>query len=86
MPTYTFHDKNTGKEWTDIMSMSEREEFLKNNPHVEQLIVSAPPLVDPTGLSVKGVKNKPDGGFRDLLKTIKKGNSKGFKRSTVNTF
>jgi hypothetical protein len=85
MPTYTFRNNKTGEEWTEIMNMSEREEVLKDKD-IEQLIVSAPPLVDPVGLSIKGVKNKPDGGFRDLLKTIKKGNSKGFQKSSVNTF
>jgi len=32
------------------------------------------------------LNKKPDSGFRDLLKTIKKGNSKGLSKSTVNTF
>jgi len=34
MPTYTFLDKNTGKEWTETMSISSRTEFLEKNPNV----------------------------------------------------
>jgi hypothetical protein len=46
MPVYTFKNNKTGEEWTEIMNMSEREEVLKDKD-IEQLIVSAPPLVDP---------------------------------------
>ena len=40
MPTYTFRDKNTGDEWTERMSIAERETFLIENPHIEQKIVA----------------------------------------------
>ena len=30
----------TGKVFTEYMSMSEREDYLKNNPHIKQLINS----------------------------------------------
>lgn len=37
--------------------------------------------------SGRGVgKSKPDSGFRDLLKDMKKKHSKGITRSTINTF
>ena len=81
MPSYTFRDTTTGKEWDDIMSLSEREKFLKENPHIEQALC-APALVDPSRVGVKGVKNKPDSSFRDLLKTMKKKH----RGSTINTF
>lgn len=64
------------------MSISEREEYLKANPHVNQQIVSAPSLGDPVRLGLR----KPDSGFRDRLKEIKKAHSKGFTKSTINTF
>lgn len=64
------------------MSISEREEYLKANPHVNQQIVSAPSLGDPVRLGLK----KPDSGFRDRLKEIKKAHSRGITRSTINTF
>lgn len=79
MPLYTFTDTTTGRVWDDIMTLSERETFLKENPHVEQSIC-APPLVDPTRLSIKGVNNKADSSFRDLLKDMKT----KFRGSTIN--
>lgn len=82
MPTYTFLNTETGEQITEIMSISEREEFLRANPSFQQQIVSAPSLGDPIRLGLK----KPDNGFRDRLKEIKKHHSKGFTKSTVNTF
>lgn len=41
MPTYSFKDKNTGKEFDAFMSISELDKFLEDNPHLEKLI-SAP--------------------------------------------
>lgn len=70
MPTYQFRDKNTGKEWSAAMTMSEREEFLTAHPHIEQFIGIAPSLGDPVRLGV----TKVDGGFRDVLKKIHKNN------------
>lgn len=75
MPTYTFKRKSTGEEWTEFMTMSAREELLKD-ADVTQLIVSAPVL----GYNV--VTGKPSDAFRDKLREIKKSNP----RSTINTF
>ena len=41
MPTYSFRDKNTGKEFDAFMSISELDKFLEDNPHLEKLL-SAP--------------------------------------------
>ena len=82
MPSYTFKDLNTEEELTMIMSMSEREEYVKSNPHMQQVIHSAPALGDPIRLGLK----KPDNGFRDRLKEIKKAHSRGLTKSTIQTF
>jgi predicted nucleic acid-binding Zn ribbon protein len=37
MPIYTFKNENTGEEWEDMMTMSERSNLLKNSPHIRQL-------------------------------------------------
>jgi hypothetical protein len=79
MPTYNFLNNETGEEFTEFMGISEVEEYLKNNPNITQLVNEAPGLVS-------GVSMKPDQGFRDLLKDIKKNNSKGFQKSSINTF
>jgi hypothetical protein len=80
MPTYKFLNNDTGEEFEDFMSISALDDFLKENPHITQLVHGAPLIHSGRGLG------KPDNGFRDLLKTMKKGNSKGISRSTINTF
>jgi hypothetical protein len=80
MPTYKFLNNDTGEEFEDFMSISALDDFLKENPHITQLVHGAPLIHSGRGLG------KPDQGFRDLLKTMKKGNSKGISRSTINTF
>ena len=80
MPTYKFLNNDTGEEFEDFMSISALDDFLKENPNLTQLVYGAPLIHSGRGLG------KPDNGFRDLLKTIKKGNSKGLTRSTVNKF
>ena len=72
MPTYTFLNKNTGNEWTEIMSISSRTEFLEKNPHVEQLVNGAPAVV--SGINTFGHKRTVDTDFRSKLKAIKKAN------------
>jgi hypothetical protein len=82
MPSYTFLNTESGEVFTTIMSIAEREDYLKANPHIQQQLISAPALGDSIRLGLK----KPDNGFRDRLKEIKKAHSKGITKSTVNTF
>ena len=60
------------------MSMSELDIFLKENPHIEQTITVAPAYADSASLSIR----KPDQGFRDHLRRMKKHH----RRSTINTW
>lgn len=83
MPTYCFRNKKSGEEWEQFMSMNDLDTYLKENPDVEQFIGQAPALCDPVTI---GVRSKPDSGFRDLLKDMKKKHSGGFSKSTINTF
>lgn len=80
MPTYRFLNNDTGEEHEDFMSITALGLYLEENPNITQLVNGAPLVHSGRGLG------KPDQGFRDLLKNMKKGNSKGFKRSTINTF
>ena len=82
MPTYTFINTETGDVVTEIMSIKEREKFLKKNPQYQQQIVSAPAIGD----SIRMGLRKPDDGFRDRLREIKKTHSRGLTKSTINTF
>lgn len=67
MPEYTFEDTKTGKVETVVMTIAQREEYLKKNPHIMQLIIA------PNGF-IPGHGNKPDGVFRDMLREMKKRN------------
>jgi maltose-binding protein MalE len=82
MPSYTFKNLHTNEEFTAIMSMNEREEFVANNPHMQQVIHSAPALGD----SIRLGRQKPPDSFRDVLREIKKKHSKGITKSTINTW
>jgi hypothetical protein len=83
MPSYTFYNKDTQVEWTEVMSISDMEAFLEKNPDVD----TRPALVflgDPVRQGLK----KPSDGFRDILRNIKKqhGGKRGAKATGVNTF
>lgn len=78
MPTYTFFDTTSREEWTEIMSIAEMEDFLAKNSHVQWVPKSGLPTLDSVRLGIR----KPEEGFRDILRQVKKKNP----RSNVNTF
>ena len=65
MPTYKFLNNDTGEEYDEFMSISDLDVYLKEN-NVTQLVNGAPSIVSGRGMG------KPDAGFRDILKRIKK--------------
>jgi len=65
VPTYDFKDTTTGKVFTEMMKIAERDQYLASNPHI-QPVLSAPSLVDPVSIGVR----KIDGGFREVLAKI----------------
>ena len=79
MPTYRFVNEK-GEEFEEFMTISALDNYLKENPNLTQLVNGAPMISSGRGGS------KPDQGFRDLLKDMKKKHSGGFTRSTINTF
>jgi hypothetical protein len=80
MPTYKFVNNETGEEFEEFMSISTLDGYLKENSNLTQLVNGAPMIASGRGIG------KPDQGFRDLLKDMKKKHSKGISRSTINTF
>jgi hypothetical protein len=66
MPSYTFYDESSGIEWTEFLSMNEREKFLKENKHIRQAVVP----VAVVGDHVMGVGPKTDSGFEDRMSQI----------------
>lgn len=77
MPTYRWLNPETGEEWDEFMSMTERDQFVKDNPHLQQVPNASFAFVDTVRLG----RTKPDAGFRDLVKQIKKNN----RGSTIQT-
>jgi hypothetical protein len=69
MPTYSFRNIQTGVVEDKIMSMSSREEYLKENPNLETIITGAPGLVKSTG-----DRTKPPAGFKEVLSKISEAN------------
>ena len=63
MPSYSFKNNETGEEWEELFSISGREEFLEQNPHITQL-PSMVSIVSDTG----GIKN--DNGWGDNMQRI----------------
>ena len=65
MPTYRFYNKRTKKEYTDLMSISEMEKFIKKK-HIKIL----PPTQVNIVSSVGHIDSKTDSGWKDVLSKI----------------
>ena len=63
MPTYSFLNTKTGKEFTELMGISEKEKYLKKNKHIKQQITTIN-IISGTG----GIKN--DGGWKEVQSKI----------------
>ena len=65
MPTYRFYNKRTKKEYTDLMSISEMEEFIKKK-HIKILPSTTLNIVS----SVGNIDSKTDNGWKEVLSKI----------------
>lgn len=70
MPTYTFFNNSTEEEWTEIMTIAQKEDFLINNSNISQKIVCE----KNGGGIISGTGVKADEGFRDILREMKRVN------------
>ena len=64
MPLYTFENTETGETWDDMMSIASKEQYLKDNPSIRQLI---------TGMNIvggHGDRTKADGGMKEVFSKI----------------
>jgi hypothetical protein len=66
MPTYDFRNKDTGEVFEKIMKIAEKEQYLIDNPHIEQTLLAAPAMGDSVRLGL----HKPDNGFKEVLQKI----------------
>lgn len=67
MPTYDFRNKETGELFERFLSFSGKDEFLEQNPHIEQVLLKAPSIV--SGVSGTAASRVPD-GFKEVLSKI----------------
>ena len=65
MPIYTFENTKTGKVYDDMMSIADKESFLKKNKHIKQCLTTIN-----ISSGVMGVNMKNDGGWKDNLSRI----------------
>lgn len=66
MPLYEFINKETNEVFEKFMSISSREEYLKENPNIQAVISGGNALIDPVRLGIR----KPDQGFKEVLQRI----------------
>ena len=65
MPTYRFYNKKTKEEYTDLMSISEMEEFIQKK-HIKLL----PPTTLNIVSSVGHVDSHTDSGWKEVLSKV----------------
>jgi len=65
MPLYDFEDKETKEQVTLLLSISQKEVFLKDNPQLKQIITRAPSMV--SGINFD---SNQDSGWKDNLSRI----------------
>ena len=65
MPIYTFYNKKTKKQFDDMMTISEMEEYLQKNKHIKQVIKGINIIA-----SVGNRTTKTDSGFKEVLSKI----------------
>ena len=65
MPTYRFYNKRTKEEYTDLMSISEMEEFIQKK-HIKLL----PPTQVNIVSSVGNIDSHTDSGWKEVLSKV----------------
>ena len=63
MPTYTFEDKETGEVFDKLMKISEKEQYLKDNPNLKP-VLTAPNFVG------DHIVKRMDGGMKEVFSKI----------------
>jgi len=63
VPTYTFYNTETDEQFDDFMSWSQRENYLKDNPHIEPVLTTAALVGD-------HIVNRMDGGMKETFSRI----------------
>ena len=74
MPYYTLTNTKTDESYEVHMSWDELQAHLKDNPHLKKEF-STPNIIS----GIDGIGRHSDDGWKDMLKTIKKGSGRGEK-------
>jgi len=77
MPIYTYLNSESGELEEHVHKIAEMDTFLAAHPHLTRKITTNKTSI------VTGVNQRPDAGFRDVLKSIKKASGRG---NTIETF
>lgn len=64
MPTYEFRNKETGEVTEVFMKMSSKDQYLIDNPHLEQTMTKAPAFAG------DHITIRKDTGFKEVLQKI----------------
>jgi len=64
MPTYTYHNNETNEDFELFQTMSEREQYLIDNPRTQQTLVHTTAHIDPIML---GRLNKEGANFQSQV-------------------
>lgn len=78
MPTYEFRNKQSGEVFEKFMKIAEKEQYLLDNPDIEQAMLTAPAF---TG---DHVSIKKDTGFKEVLQKIHE-KTPGSQLNTIST-
>ena len=70
MPSYDFENKETGEIEEHMMSYTKLDQFKKDNPHLKQVILSAPGIDYDGG---KSVLDRAGAGWKGVQDRIKSG-------------
>ena len=67
MPVYTFRNiSNHDQQFDKVLKHEDKENFLKENPELEQIFTKVPPIGDPVRLGLRST----DDGFKEVLSKI----------------
>lgn len=85
MPIYDFLNTETGEKFEKSMSITSREDYLKENPHIQQVHLGSMSIV--SGVSITG--KIPD-GFKEVLSKVAEKHptsavGQQYGRQTINT-
>lgn len=70
MPMYDFENKETGDYEEHNVSLSEYDNFIKDNPHLKRVILKAPSLTSGGG---QGALQRAGDGWKEVQDKVKAG-------------